>query len=338
MALINQNRSYSARDFLFIVVGLLGAFAFFMTYGSQDPRGMIEQSLDQSSAVARATEMADALGYNSGDFRRQANFGTNRRLLDSLQYELGRQNTVTLFRKQQPKNVYPYFWEVHFQQKSPDGNQREISFGGDSENTHTGANEFILRLTPGGEWIELINGSDLMPEDHVNRKALRAVFGSDSTLDLSKTRPDSTWQESLRFNIDHGYNGETEVANNTLENPDGIHQYSRTQVLQLGDYHLRQSGWTPDLFEASNIRVETVESTVVVRIRYNSVEPIHGQRVSLQTSVVPTGSLIGLNASYNATSGNGNGLPSVWELVTIAGVFLFAVGPYSFFISVSVHG
>ncbi|MDZ7695109.1 MAG: hypothetical protein U5K69_28995 [Balneolaceae bacterium] len=170
MSLLNQHKHFSAWDYLFVAIGLLGLFAYFMTYDTQDPRSMIDAKMDQSAVSLRAAEVANSLGFTASNYRTEVNFGTNRRLLDSLQYHQGRQQAIAYMQERSTRNLYPYYWEVHFEQKSVAQDQREVSFGRDQENVETGENEFILRFSTSGKWIELINGSDLLPERRINRK------------------------------------------------------------------------------------------------------------------------------------------------------------------------
>ncbi len=320
MSLLKQNQSFSVRDYLFIAVGLLGMLAYFMSYGMQDPRGMINISLDQSSAMLKAGEVANNLGYNTSNYRSQINFGTNVDLLDSLQHKIGRQNAVKQLRQDKSANVYPYFWEIHFERTGP-GGEDEIVFGGDRGDVETGADEFIIRFSPSGEWIELINSSDLIPEQQINREALRNVFTADSTLELWRSIPDSAWEGILSFDLEQSYD-DTVSSEEETGDP---HQFKRSEILRLSEYYIQQSGWNLAQFDVSNIRMETLESTVVARIRYQSKDPIHGQDVNLQASVTPAGTLLDLSSRYNPAGGNGNQAPNVWELVTIASIFLFGI-------------
>ncbi|MFH5883394.1 PP2C family protein-serine/threonine phosphatase [Halalkalibaculum sp. DA3122] len=325
MSLLNQNRSYTVQDFLFIAAGLLGVLGFFMTYDSQDPRGMIHIALDESSAESRAEDLAGSLGFNTSNYRTQVNFGTNSRLLDSLQTNMGRQKAIKIFQQDSSANLYPYFWEVHFNQKSSVRDERQITIGSDRENVETGPTEFIIRYASSGEWVELLNGSDLIPEQQVNREALERVFTSDSLRQLLETLPDSLWHEKLSFNLDRNYNDTTTAPSGRGSSP-GISPFTRSEVLRLGEYYIAQSGWELQKFDVANIRMETVGSTVVARIRYTSAQPIHGQVINLRASLTPTGNLLGLSASYNPRSDNDSRTPPLWELVQVAGFFLFGIG------------
>ncbi|MDR8391187.1 PP2C family protein-serine/threonine phosphatase [Aliifodinibius sp. S!AR15-10] len=324
MSLLKQNESYSVRDFLFIAVGLLSLFGFFMSYGSQDPRGMIDSSMDQSLAMMKGAEVVNSLGFNTGNYHSKVNFGTNNRLLDSLQFSLGRKNAIELFREDSTINIYPYHWEVHFRKKIPGDEEGEIVFGDNPENRETGPNEFILRFSSSGKWIELLNGSDFIPERKVNREALQNVFTSDSLRAIFETLPDTSWYESLHFDLEQDYNDTTTQA---METAAGSGQsFDRSQLLRLCEYYLQRSGWDVENFSVANIRIETLESTAVARIQYKSTEKIHGQEVNLEASVTPAGALLGLSASYNPRLVNGQRGPQIPELITIASIFLFGIG------------
>lgn len=330
MSLINQNKNFSIRDYLFLAAGLLGIVGFFMTYASQEPRSIIEMKLDRQGATLKAAEISNSLGYNTGNFETETGFESDLQLLDSLQRHLGRQQAITRLSKEPEPNLHPYHWSVRFS-RSSSGSEANISIGsGDSpERRAMQDGEFIIKLSADGKWIELENPNGLMPDRTINREALRAAFESDSALSIWSSLPDSAWFGILSFDMENGYNMAGSPGEDNLTaagSKDGReHQFKRDDVLRLARFHVSKAGWDLSKMEVSDIRVETMESTVVSRLKYINTEPVLGQNVVLEAAVTPIGSLLELNASYNPSNGANNNIPPLWELTAFAAVFLFGI-------------
>lgn len=329
MSLLNQNQSFSVRDYLFLALGLLGIFSFFMTYSYQEPRSVIETTLDRDSATRQAVEIADNLGFNTGDFETEAVFEVDQRLLDSLQYRLGRRKAIEALNSSDHSNIHPYYWEVQFSRKSESGDDTmepqpdEEQQPGPPQDLE---NQFLVLLSDSGRWISLTNAtapSTILPERLVNRSALKEVFGDDRTI---ADATDSVLSGALSFNVSEGY----DLADtDTMDSAPGVvelpHRYSAGQVQKLAGYHFRQAGWNPGDFKPASIRIERVENTPVAHVRVTSSERILEQEVMLEATVASTGALVDLHANYNVTSDGGNNFMPIWELITVVAVFLFMV-------------
>ncbi|MDX1618050.1 MAG: hypothetical protein R3224_04645, partial [Balneolaceae bacterium] len=327
MSLLHQNRSFSTGDYLFIAAGLLGLFGFFMVYGSQDPRSMIDTTLNKQSATLKAAEVANTLGYDTGDYRTEAGYGMDRALLDSLQAHLGRPETIDRFSTSPPSGLFPYFWEVRFSKMITASDEMEITLGQGPEHQRFDPGEFTLQLAPDGRWIGLINEAELMPDQPLHREALRYAIRSDSLWQQWSIQPDSIWKSQLSFEREGVY--ETKASDRAgVRNidSDSRHRFTRQEVLRLAAYHLGQAGWDLERFQVSEIRVEPAQSTAIARIRYTKTEPVFGQSVALQTAVLPSGALMELEATYNATGSLEDEFPSLWALSGGVAIFLFVIG------------
>ncbi|MDZ7695108.1 MAG: hypothetical protein U5K69_28990 [Balneolaceae bacterium] len=134
---------------------------------------------------------------------------------------------------------------------------------------------------------------------------------------------DSVWENTLNFDINQDYDDTTTVRPET--GSEDSHQFKRDELLRLSKFYIQKAGWDLGRFDVADIRMETVESIVVARIRYRTAEPVFGQAVNLETSLTPTGSLLGLAVNYNPQTASGNGLSNLWEMVRAACIFLFGI-------------
>ncbi|MDX1617780.1 MAG: hypothetical protein R3224_03275, partial [Balneolaceae bacterium] len=281
MSLINQNQSFSVQDYLFVAVGLLGIFGFFMTYAPQEPRSIIKTSLDRQSAILKAAEIANTLGFSTGEFETSATFRVDRRLLDSLQYRMGRENTIdTLIQARHP-NIKPYYWEVEFSKAAGTGPDEEELPPEENQSGDTPAaeNRFLVLLSDSGRWFSLTNRSYApLPERLVNREALKAVFGAGHPFLASE---DSAILGGLTFNVSDGYD---QSLSDSLERPPPLpaidlpHQYSLEEVTRLAEYHFNRADWDLSAFELSSIRTERVRSNPAAHLRFVTQEPVLQRR------------------------------------------------------------
>ncbi|NIT55460.1 MAG: hypothetical protein GWN00_04260, partial [Aliifodinibius sp.] len=95
MSIIHKNTAFGVGDFIFIAVGLLCVFGFFLNYPSQDPRSVIQTTITEDSVAVTANQVIRDLGYSLDG--RQAfveGLQSNTDLLDSLQLDNGRQRFI----------------------------------------------------------------------------------------------------------------------------------------------------------------------------------------------------------------------------------------------------
>src|SRR6056297_1982075 len=197
MSLIKQNRAFELWDFLFIGLGIVSAAWFFLSYPSQDPRSIMESGINEDSATLRAAEVLNKLGYSTGNSSTRADYQVEVSLLDSLQQKLGRPESIRTLKKSEDEQVFPFNWNVLFY---PSTATDEFNWGGIDEEEH-----LTVRLDDKGRWIELLNATDNMPSEPLNRNALQYAFKEDSTKELWRSIPDSAWQGVLSFDVENGY-------------------------------------------------------------------------------------------------------------------------------------
>jgi serine phosphatase RsbU (regulator of sigma subunit) len=319
MSLLNKNKAFNVRDYLFLAVGLLCLFGFFLGYSSQEPRSTIDMGLGENSASAKAVEVFSDLGYSSEELQSTITFQTNRKLLDSLQVQFGRQDAINVLSDSLNSGIFPYYWEMKVQNNARKSFQEGPVFNPGQEG------ETILRLNEQGKLIEFLNPLNIFPNRIVNREALIAAFDADQDLEFWKSLPDSAWHNVLRFDIEEGY-GNIQPADtvNIKQSEASSHTFTRANIEQLANYHLQNSGWELDNLDITDIQVETMNSRPVAEIIVENTRPIIGQNVMLDMVVLPTGALLSLNATYNSTSDE-RGLPGILTFFRVAVILLFGL-------------
>lgn len=316
MSLINQNRAFALWDFLFIGAGILAAAWFFLSYASQDPRSAMNSSLTEGSATLKAAEVLNNLGYSTGELSTRVDFETHSDLLRSLQKKLGRPESIQLLKDSTAKQVHPFYWQVRFYSLEE---SEGINFGGiDDENS------IEIRLDNNGRWIALQNGGDKLPARQLNREALQYAFKEDSTRELWTTVPDSAWGGVLSFDVEDGYDVSA-LDKPELEKDEGdAHIFSLHELDRLGEYYLKSSAWNTEELALSDVQIRTLDDIRGAVLSYESTGTQPAQQVSLQLTLIPTGSVLNLEADYNPSAEQVTA-PEIKQLVTLAALFIFGI-------------
>ncbi len=319
MSLLNKNNAFNVRDYLFAAVGLLCLFWFFLSYASQEPRSTIATKMDKSEATAKAIDAFNKLGYTSENLQPVVTFDSKRQLLDSLQAHLGRQQAIATLTDSVYPGLFPFYWEMHVA-------NTEHQPSGEGPPNPNQTNHTAIRLDEQGRLIEFINPSNIVPTQPVQKEALIAAFDANRDLQLWKTLPDSAWQNALRFDVEKGYDSDpSKIDTANSKRSKGIaHTFTRSNIQKLAGYHLQNSGWSLDELQLSEIQLTTINSRTAADIVFENPKPILGQDVKLELTLLPTGALVSMNATYNTIDGQ-NGMPHVLELTRRAIVFLFVL-------------
>ncbi len=320
MSIIHKNTAFGVGDFIFIAVGLLCVFGFFLNYPSQDPRSVIQTTMAEDSVAATANQVISDLGYSLDDQQVSVvGLQSNTDLLDSLQLDNGRQKFINAVSDSLPSGLYPYYWNISF------SNTRE-----DSEATGDGNENIALRLDEQGRLIEFLNPQNSLPDYPVHRKALIHAFKADANLDLWKTLPDSAWDRVLRFDFDEDYNSDSTPDTTDVTNTERSHTFQRANIERLAGYYLQIGGWNPGQFQFSDIQIETVHSQAIADVTVNTSAPVMGQDLRINVRLLSSGALVNLDASYNP-EGTEQNMPGLLEISRIAIVPIFILALITLF-------
>ncbi|MDZ7658281.1 PP2C family protein-serine/threonine phosphatase [Fodinibius sp.] len=314
MSIIHKKTAFGVGDFVFIAVGLLCVFGFFLNYPSQEPRSIISTTLSQDSVKVKANQVVRDLGYSLDN--RQASvirFQSNTDLLDSLQYDNGRQSFIRTVSDSMPPGLHPYYWDVDF------SNAENSSQPGEDGNEN-----ISVRLDGQGRLIEFFNPENSLPNRPVHRRALIHAFEAEPDLDLWKTLPDSAWDRVLRFDLDEDYNSYSTSDSVDIEDSDRSHTFTRVNIERLMDYYLQYGGWKTTPFEFSEIQIETVNSQAVADVTVDAAAPIMGQDVRINARLLSSGALLNFDANYNPDSTESD-MPGLLEISRLSMILIFAL-------------
>lgn len=316
MSLIKQNRAFGLWDFLFIGAGILAGVWFFLSYTSQDPRSAMNSSLTERSATLKAAEVLNNLGYSTGELRTRVDFETHSGLLKNLQQELGRPEAIRLLKDSTAKKVHPFYWQVLFYQLEE---SEGINLGGIDDENSIG-----IRLDNNGQWIALQNAGAKLPSRQLNREALLYAFMDDSTRELWRTVPDSAWNGVLSFDVENGYDVSTQNQPELEKDEDKAHVFSLHELKRLGEYYLKRSAWNPEELALTDVQIRTLDDIRGAVLAYESTGEQPARQVNLELTLIPTGSVLNLEADYNPSAEQVSA-PEIKQLVTLAVLFIFGI-------------
>ncbi len=312
MSIIHKNTAFGVGDFVFIAVGLLCAFGFFMSYPSEEPRSTIQTTLKQDSVVVKANQVFQDLGYSTdGEQSSMANLQSNTDLLDSLQHQNGRQNFIRKAKDSLAANLHPYYWEVTFPRTN------NISQSDEDE-------VIVLRLDEQGRLIELLNPLNKLPDRRVHRQALIHAFQADTDLDLWKTLPDSAWDKVLQFDFTDDYNSDTDFDSLNANDSEDSHTFKRANIEKLTNYYLENGGWDSTEFEISEIQIETIHSQPIADVKLKTLTSEMEQDLQISARFLSTGALVSLDATYNSEN-NEQEIPGPLVISRVATVLVFGL-------------
>ena len=304
MSLIDQNRAFNLRDFLFLGAGILAAAWFFLSYPSQDPRSAMNSSVSEESATLKSAELLNSFGYSTGELSTLVDFETHSGLLVDLQKEMGRPDAIRSLRDSTGNQVFPFYWQVLFYTLE-DSESFNLA-GIDDENL------IEIRLDNKGRWIALHNEGDKLPGKLLNREALQYAFREDGTREFWQSVPDSAWDGVLSFDVEEGYDPSVLGEPEAEKIEEDAHEFSLHELNRLGEFYLNRSAWNPEQLQLNDVQIRTLNG-------------ISGAVLSKPAAyLIPTGSVINLEADYNASEQQVSA-PEIIQLVTLSAVFIFAI-------------
>ncbi len=320
-------------NYILFGAALLAAVYFFVAYPGQDPRSLIQNPDEPESVSVRATELLSELGFPVANYTARAQLHSNQRLLDSLQKKVGRQELNNLYSENKYPNIKPYYWEIVFHRSAVESEE-------DAERTEEGPgfnSNLRVRVDLQNEFTELLNPSEVINGDIINRQAIASVFYPDSVqIDslepVFETLSDSLLSRLLYFDLQQGsMNTELEpeqkierIAGNLKQGRP--YQYTAEDAVKLARYYLKQTGWHAPAFTADTAYIERINSINAANIRFSLAEEQLQQVLNVEVKVAPTGGLLSVNAEYNPGSPTVAGWDNPWNILRNVLVFLFILG------------
>jgi hypothetical protein len=324
----------SFRDFILIGAGILAAVWFFTGYPSQDPRSMIQLPAESEINVElKAAERLSELGYSISEYSTVLTFEDNHRLLDSLQKSLGRSTAIRRLNAQtDPDNIKPYFWQLRF--SGPPLDSRQIESGTTDDVDPDEDVLLTVRVDTEGQIFELHNNSELLPVRPVERSVLQKVLvdtTDSATATLLASVSDSLLRHVLYFDIPRSVAG-AGYRHDASENltPEHLKQglpyrLSVDEMTQLATHYLEEFGWNTKAFSVDTVTAQRLKALNTALVRFETQEPILGQRLAITARVTPTGDLIELKSHYDSSTNSLGSWENIWNIFRGALVFFFAL-------------
>ena len=272
------------------------------------------------------------LGYSAQNFESHIKFEANKELLDSLQYEIGRAALIDRIKEEAVSNLYPFFWEVHFEPKPgllPDQNEVERP----EANQQPDENGMRLRFNTKGVPIELLNDEGILPEKLISRPALASIFKADrekAEQQLTATADSALSSKFIFHNMqDDGsikeHPGHPFSRLDTLLSRNRPILLFKEDVFNMASYYLEQTGWETSTLAKDTVRLGRFNGVSTATARYQWSEPQLEQDLMINVQLTPTGGLLSLSSSYNPGSNGEQTFHEVWPVIRSATIFLFGI-------------
>lgn len=320
-------------DVLFLLGGVVGAVLFFLLYPGQHPVSTADIPTDSDDIELRSVEWLSQMGYSLTDYDTRVRLRSYSSLLDSLQRKLGRARAIEVLNSGERGVIRPFYWQVVFENPFSRGEDQaegelNVSTGEPGPRGEDGGRSFYVRFGPDGQFLELRNGLDQLPDPVVSRQAVTSIFTErpDTLQSLrALSRSDSLLTRYLYFDLGQP-EGETESRLLQMQrnfSRDVPFRINRSEAEAMARHHLERSGWAGGSFVPDTIFIERVQNYNTAVVRLHTQEPVHGQRLRLDVQVAPTGTLLELTSAWNPEAGGSNGWGGIWRVLEDALVILF---------------
>ena len=283
-------------DLGLFALGFLGLVLFGALLPAQHPDSAATYALGREQAVEEARDFLEGRGFATDDLVPKARLARVTRLLDSLQHDLGRAETVRLL-KGAGAEVFPaYHWEVVWRRPAT---KTSAFSGADGAET-----VFEVGLTQTGRPWRLRNRGSVVPG--VDRVGLRALLRNAPDERLAAA-PDSSLRVLLHFDLSSA----SQLADSAAlirADRERLHTAVTTGLAQgLGEaaaaeiarHHLSATVLAGLPLAVASVEPLPERGRAAARVRFETSEAVHGQRVAAEADVTASGALIQLDVTYN---------------------------------------
>jgi len=302
------------RDLVLIALGLLAAAFFYWYYPILHPLSLGDNSLGVSAASSSMDSAMNELGYNY-DGTSQTTYRVNSDILDFVQTELSQQQQEGYGRGSVLRKLIPsFYW--HSQRRIP------LSESSLEEPDTDESIWFVeLHLSETGDLLAFSNPSSLF-----SKKPFETQFFEEHKPDLLPTLqqspPDSLLNKEVYFRLTSGQGRNQNVI------IDGEPVYlDADDAIQMGIYHLNQSGWPAEYFTQQDVEPQMVRGVETAQITFAGELPeISPSTMQITLDLLPTGTLIGMEYQLESDTVMANQTDlSVRFGITAITIFLLAL-------------
>lgn len=285
---MNPVSDTAKQDLVLVIAGLVAFLLFFWLYSDFHPLPAADKSLGKTVAQENASSIAREFGFEF-EVEPVTRFYTDAQLLDSLQKqtEFKKFYSDTLNRK-----LYPaFYWQTNIKMGSTE--ETDGSFFDDES-----AQTIQVKLSESGEFLELQNEDNILPQSEFRPEVLNYGMQGDSLLIYSFSN-DSLFTESLEFRF-NGNAANQQRTNNRLQR-DQVNYLGTSVAQRMAEYYLMRSGWLANEFTVISTERVPLGDTEGALIRFeNSISDVR-QTVQVDVEILPSGALVSMEYSHPST-------------------------------------
>jgi serine phosphatase RsbU (regulator of sigma subunit) len=293
-------RNIAPADLALALAGVLGAVCFFWMLPAQHPGSTADHSLGAEEAEARARRFMERSGFAPPDEASNMVYVRNNgTILDGLQAEAGRPQTVDLLEGPANARLPAFHWRVRWHTGSETNDYED-------QGLHVLLNHdgvpYALKSNDANDWFR--------PEGAVDRGALRAALardrsgGSDAP---SAAQPDSSLHSLFSFDfapvVQQGGTAAPSSATGTLaprsDSAAGLDRtLDRAAAVRMTRHHLSRTALEGYTFRLDTLYTSRIGGVETATARFWG-SAFHGQRPRVDVEVTAAGTLVRLDTRFN---------------------------------------
>ncbi len=164
-----MNHKLRAQHLFLIIAGIAGAVWFFIGYPSQDVRSAVERTFTKNEIEEKANRQLAALGYATENYTiTDVSFLGSSNLLDNLQAETGRQQTIDILKADKKQNLKPFYWQVAYAKEG----QPPPELSTNQQSDECLSEQICVRFDTKGRFIALLNASSYEPKGQIKQNLI----------------------------------------------------------------------------------------------------------------------------------------------------------------------
>ena len=302
---MNSRSRFDVVDYALFALGVMGLALFVWLLPSQHPDSAASYALGREEASEAARAFLERQGYATENLTPVARLARQADLLDSLQASQGRPETIRLLEGGEDQRLPAHYWNVRWHRKdvrTPFG--RPETVGGPSSEWLA----FEVDVTQHGETWQFRNPSSVVPHDGVNRDVLQYLLDEDPEMrSMLMAPPDSVLGPLFYFDLSSAARPTDSLAlfeadwnrlhaAATTGLPQGLGEAAATGIARR---HLAATALSAFVLDVKTVEALPERGRAAARVRFETHEPVHGQRVSAEVDVTPAGALLALRTRFN---------------------------------------
>jgi hypothetical protein len=336
----------SGKDYLILLLGILGYVLFFYFYPQQHPLHLADTTLSSDEIRQRASTILAENGYSTDGVVQEMKLTAQQHVLDAYQKEYDRQGGLQKL-AQDSLTLPDYIWSVKIDPQAgvlpaDRSSSRQVILAGNNDYEQL-SNSIGLLFSESGQWVGFNNQREMTPKITIQRDALGSMLKQrwasstqEDRLDIDPLRAinDSLLYRLIYFDLEQ----KGKDTDRTVDLGEAVQQLqdrllsgmplqlSQKDAARLARYHLDQSIWGRFDTQVDTMYIERINNINAARVYFSVSEIPTDLELNLQVDIAPTGVLLGLKPLYqNSTESQKAQLYSmIWQVLQV--VLLVSVG------------